>query len=131
MGIFRMALRLSRPQPSVSSRATFSGACAPQRVAPATVAQAKKGIHGDWYPEAEVYCNGELVMTVGGTKERYDVELWSGNHPFFQGKKNTTIISETGNLKKFQNKFGGGDSDDDSLSFLCDIDALSGADEPA
>lgn len=32
----------------------------------------------------QVYCNGEEVMTVSGTKEKYVVDVWSGNHPFFQ-----------------------------------------------
>ncbi len=32
----------------------------------------------------QVFCNGEEVMTVSGTKEKYVVDVWSGNHPFFQ-----------------------------------------------
>jgi ribosomal protein L31 len=44
---------------------------------------AKQGIHPEWYPEAKVYCNGELVMTVGSTKPELHVDVWSGNHPFY------------------------------------------------
>lgn len=29
-------------------------------------------------------CNGEEVLTVSGTKEKYVVDVWSGNHPFFK-----------------------------------------------
>ena len=32
----------------------------------------------------QVICNGEEVLTVSGTKERYVVDVWSGNHPFFK-----------------------------------------------
>jgi len=32
----------------------------------------------------QVFCNGVEVMTVGGTKDRYNVEVYSGNHPFYQ-----------------------------------------------
>eukprot|EP00218_Dolichomastix_sp_CCMP3274_P007058 CAMPEP_0170137908 /NCGR_PEP_ID=MMETSP0033_2-20121228/4525_1 /TAXON_ID=195969 /ORGANISM="Dolichomastix tenuilepis, Strain CCMP3274" /LENGTH=113 /DNA_ID=CAMNT_0010373849 /DNA_START=36 /DNA_END=377 /DNA_ORIENTATION=+ len=81
---------------------------------------AKKDIHKEFYPEAEVYCNGELVMKVGGTQERYDVDLWSGNHPFFQGNKNALIVQADGNLKKFQNKYA-------DLDFLVNIDTMDGS----
>jgi large subunit ribosomal protein L31 len=30
-----------------------------------------------------VFCNGVEVMTVGGTKESYNVDIYSGNHPFY------------------------------------------------
>ncbi|MEL6136237.1 MAG: 50S ribosomal protein L31, partial [Cyanobacteria bacterium J06628_6] len=29
---------------------------------------AKSDIHPEWYPEAKVYCDGKLIMTVGSTK---------------------------------------------------------------
>ena len=32
----------------------------------------------------QVICNGEEVLTVSGTKEKYVVDVWSGNHPFFK-----------------------------------------------
>ena len=38
----------------------------------------------EWFEEAKVFCNGEEVMTVGGTQAEYVVDIWSGNHPFFQ-----------------------------------------------
>jgi hypothetical protein len=30
-----------------------------------------------------VFCNGEEVLTVSGTKKEYVVDVWSGNHPFY------------------------------------------------
>ena len=35
------------------------------------------------FPPSQVFCNGEEVMTVGGTQAEYVVDIWSGNHPFF------------------------------------------------
>lgn len=64
----------------------------------------KEGIHPDWHEDVPVYCNGELVMTVAGTKEQYDVELWSGNHPFYQGKQGK-LITDDGQITKFNTKF--------------------------
>jgi ribosomal protein L31 len=37
-----------------------------------------------WTDSLQVICNGEEVLTVSGTKEKYVVDVWSGNHPFFQ-----------------------------------------------
>lgn len=39
------------------------------------VVMMKKGIHPEWYPEAPVICNGVEVMTVGGTKAQYNVDV--------------------------------------------------------
>ncbi|KAJ8540974.1 hypothetical protein K7X08_001790 [Anisodus acutangulus] len=38
----------------------------------------KKEIHPQFYDNAKVYCNGEHVMTTGGTKNEYTVDVWSG-----------------------------------------------------
>ncbi|OLP16243.1 50S ribosomal protein L31 [Leptolyngbya sp. 'hensonii'] len=65
---------------------------------------AKPNIHPKWYPEAKVYCNGEVVMTVGSTKERLDVDVWSGNHPFFTGTQK--IIDTEGRVERFLRKYG-------------------------
>jgi ribosomal protein L31 len=43
---------------------------------------AKKNLHPQWY-KTKVYCDGQLVLEVGGTKEKVTVETWSGNHPIF------------------------------------------------
>jgi len=32
----------------------------------------------------QVICNGEEVMSLGGTQAEYNVDIWSGNHPFYQ-----------------------------------------------
>lgn len=71
---------------------------------------AKSDIHPKWYPDAKVYCNGEVVMTVGSTKPELHVDVWSGNHPFFTGTQK--IIDTEGRVERFLRKYGmmeGGD----------------------
>jgi large subunit ribosomal protein L31 len=69
---------------------------------------AKSDIHPKWYPEAKVYCNGEMVMTVGSTKPELHVDIWSGNHPFFTGTQK--IIDTEGRVERFLRKYGMTDS---------------------
>jgi large subunit ribosomal protein L31 len=65
---------------------------------------AKKSIHPQWYPEAKVICNGKVVMTVGSTKPELNVDVWSGNHPFYTG--NQKIIDTEGRVERFLRKYG-------------------------
>lgn len=58
----------------------------------------KDGIHPEFFPEAKVFCNGEEVMTVGGTKKEYVVDLWSGNHPYYQVLTGHTYGENRGNI---------------------------------
>ena len=69
---------------------------------------AKPDIHPQWYPEAKVYCNGEVVMTVGSTKPELHVDVWSGNHPFYTGTQK--IIDTEGRVERFLRKYGMMDS---------------------
>lgn len=67
--------------------------------------RAKKGIHPEFFDEAKVICNGVEVMTIdGGTKPQYNVDIYSGNHPFYQGIKSVVVMDE-GQLKKFRKRF--------------------------
>ena len=71
----------------------------------------KTGIHPQWYPEAKVYCNGEVVMTIGSTQPEIHVDVWSGNHPYFTGTQK--IIDTEGRVERFMRKYSkqvGGDS---------------------
>ena len=58
----------------------------------------KKGIHPEWHGEAKVICNGVEVMTVGGTKPVYNVDIYSGNHPFYQGNAKTSMVIDEGQV---------------------------------
>ena len=91
----------------------------------------KKDIHPKFYPEAkaralrgcsaargrargaradpsarrlQIFCNGVEVMSCGGTKAEYIVDVWSGNHPFYQGNKSTMVI-EDGRVNRFNKMY--------------------------
>ena len=44
-------------------------------------------------------------MTVGGTQAEYVVDIWSGNHPFFQGVK-TAVMTNAGRVSRFGDRCG-------------------------
>ena len=62
-----------------------------------------------WYPDAKVICNGEVVMTIGSTKPEMNVDVWSGNHPFYTGTQK--IIDTEGRVERFLRKYGMAPSD--------------------
>lgn len=64
---------------------------------------AKKDIHPKWFPESKVYCDGQLIMVVGSTKPELNVDIWSGNHPFYTGSQR--IIDTEGRVERFLNKY--------------------------
>ncbi|SRR5690554_516771 len=59
----------------------------------------KKDIHPEWYPDAEVIVNGEVVMRVGSTKPQLNVEIWSGTHPFYTGQQR--LLDTEGQVERF------------------------------
>jgi large subunit ribosomal protein L31 len=63
----------------------------------------KKDLHPTWYPDAKVYCNGELVMEIGSTQPELNIDVWSGNHPFYTGSQK--IIDTEGRVEKFNRKY--------------------------
>lgn len=65
-----------------------------------------------------MYCNGELVMTTGGTQKQYTVDVWSGNHPFYLGSRSSLIVDDD-QVEKFRKKYG-------QLSDLMEIPVLKG-----
>ena len=69
----------------------------------------KPEIHPTWYPEAKVICNGEVVMTTGSTQPEIQVDVWSGNHPFFTGTQK--ILDTEGRVDRFMRKYGMAASD--------------------
>ncbi|GHP03298.1 hypothetical protein PPROV_000205300 [Pycnococcus provasolii] len=66
----------------------------------------KPDIHPEFHESAKVYCNGELVLELGGTKEEYVVDVWSGNHPFYTGGDSNLVLDE-GRVSRFANRYGG------------------------
>ncbi|KAK3231655.1 hypothetical protein Dsin_003536 [Dipteronia sinensis] len=78
----------------------------------------KKDLHPEFYEDAKVYCNGELVMTTGGTKKEYVIDVWSGNHPFYLGGRSALVV-DADQVEKFRKKFAG-------LSDIMEIPVLKG-----
>lgn len=64
----------------------------------------KKDIHPKWYPESKVYCDGQLIMTVGSTRPELNVDIWSGNHPFYTGTQR--LLDTEGRVERFMRKYG-------------------------
>lgn len=65
----------------------------------------KKDIHPQFYEDAKIYCNGEHVMTTGGTQKEYVVDVWSGNHPFYLGNRSALLV-DADQVEKFRKKYG-------------------------
>ena len=63
-----------------------------------------KTTHPEWYPNAKVYCDGQLIMKVGSTQPRLNVDIWSGNHPFYTGSQK--ILDTEGRVERFMRKYG-------------------------
>ena len=63
----------------------------------------KKNLHPKWNVDAKVLCNGETVLNLGSTKSELNVDVWSGNHPFYTGSQK--IIDAEGRVEKFNRKY--------------------------
>jgi large subunit ribosomal protein L31 len=63
----------------------------------------KKNIHPEWFNDTKVYCDGQLIMVVGSTKKELNVDIWSGNHPFYTGSQR--IIDTEGRVERFLKKY--------------------------
>lgn len=64
---------------------------------------AKKSIHPQWFSNTKVYCDGQLIMIIGSTKAELNVDIWSGNHPFYTGSQR--IIDTEGRIERFLKKY--------------------------
>ena len=62
----------------------------------------KEETHPEWYPEAEVVFDGEVVMTVGSTQPRLVVDVWSGSHPFYTGEQR--LLDTEGQVDRFMRR---------------------------
>ena len=72
----------------------------------------KKDIHPKWYKDSKVYCDGQLVMTVGSTRPELNVDIWSGNHPFYTGSQR--LLDTEGRVERFLRKYKISSSNSDS-----------------
>ena len=77
-------------------------------------------------PGLQVFCNGEEVLTTSGTQQSYTVDIWSGNHPFFQGAA-STVLTDEGSVNRFKRRYGGLDSLTDMTRIKTGADITSDA----
>ena len=63
----------------------------------------KKDIHPKWFKKSKVYCDGKHIFTTSSTKNILNVDIWSGNHPFFTGSQK--IIDTEGRVERFIKKY--------------------------
>mmetsp|Transcript_41733 Transcript_41733/g.69713 ORF Transcript_41733/g.69713 Transcript_41733/m.69713 type:complete len:132 (-) Transcript_41733:305-700(-) len=91
-----------------SSQSSMRGSQAGLKMArgASTVTMMKKDIHPEFFPQAKVICNGEEVISMGGTMETYNVDVWSGNHPFYQGSGGS-LITAVERVSSFQRRYAG------------------------
>lgn len=101
--------------PPVTSTGTKGGG---KGWSPVRISCRKQEIHPEFHEDAKVYCNGELVMTTGGTKKEYVVDVWSGNHPFYLGGRSNLLMDDD-QVEKFRKKYSG-------LSDIMEIPVLKG-----
>merc|ERR1711941_165372 len=52
-----------------------------------------------------VMYNGKEVAQLNGTLSEYKVDIWSGAHPVWQGKKGKVLL-DASSVVKFQQRFG-------------------------
>lgn len=62
----------------------------------------KKGIHPQYYPNAQVRCACGASFNVGSTKEFIEVEICSNCHPFYTGKEK--ILDTMGRVERFKKR---------------------------
>eukprot|EP00243_Klebsormidium_subtile_P005291 TRINITY_DN20_c0_g1_i1.p1 TRINITY_DN20_c0_g1~~TRINITY_DN20_c0_g1_i1.p1 ORF type:complete len:140 (-),score=8.82 TRINITY_DN20_c0_g1_i1:183-602(-) len=87
-----------------SQSTSMSGRSLQVQSAPARIVCRKADLHPKVYQDAKVFCNGEHVYTVTSTKPELTVDVWSGNHPFYQGSSGTVVL-EDGRVEKFKRKY--------------------------
>ena len=68
----------------------------------------KKDIHPKWFSDTQVYCDGQLIMSTSSTKAKLNVDVWSGNHPFYTGS--IKILDTEGRVERFMKKYNSKDN---------------------
>jgi large subunit ribosomal protein L31 len=62
----------------------------------------KTDIHPTYFPGATISCACGKTYSVGSTKEKIEVEICSGCHPFYTGKEK--LIDTAGRVQKFERR---------------------------
>ena len=64
----------------------------------------KTSVHPNWYPNAKVYCDGQLILKIGSTRPKLYVDIWSGNHPFYTGSQK--VLDTEGRVERLMRRYG-------------------------
>ena len=59
----------------------------------------KKGIHPEYYPDAQVICSCGNTFTVGSTQKVIRTDICSACHPFFTGEQR--LVDTGGQVERF------------------------------
>jgi large subunit ribosomal protein L31 len=62
----------------------------------------KKNLHPKLY-NTNIFCNNELILVLLTTKKVLNINIWSGNHSFYNGSiKN---VDKEKRIEKFEKKY--------------------------
>ena len=64
----------------------------------------KTSVHPNWYPNAKVYCDGQLILKIGSTRPKLYVDIWSGNHSFYTGSQK--VLDTEGRVERLMRRYG-------------------------
>ncbi|MEO0140789.1 MAG: 50S ribosomal protein L31 [candidate division WOR-3 bacterium] len=65
----------------------------------------KKGLHPEYFPDAEISCACGNVVKLGSTKKKMKVEVCSVCHPFYTGSLKSTVDAG-GRVRRFKERYG-------------------------
>ncbi len=66
----------------------------------------KKGIHPTYYKDAVIKCACGNEVKTGSTLKEVKVEICSKCHPFYTGQTRKVTTDFSGQIEKFQKKYG-------------------------
>jgi large subunit ribosomal protein L31 len=65
----------------------------------------KKGLHPEYFQDAEIVCACGNTVKVGSTKKRMKVEVCSACHPFYTGALKSAVDTG-GRVRRFKERYG-------------------------
>jgi len=59
--------------------------------------------HTVWFTNVAIYNEGRILCFVNSTKAKLEIDLWLGNHPFYN--KSSILVDTEGRIDKFNKKY--------------------------
>jgi large subunit ribosomal protein L31 len=63
----------------------------------------KSKIHPNWFFDAKIMCDGKPLCLIGSTKKELEIDIWLGNHPFYNDSQ--VLLDSEGRVEKFMKKY--------------------------